>query len=98
VRLVERHAQGSDIILAYNCGEAGALQLFDRRLPPVASAAVRMRYRRPHAAGRRALVVGYSRDAAHFCSGYRVLTRISARPGLADHRRHTAELSQPEQI
>jgi hypothetical protein len=65
-------------ILADNYGEAGALQLFGRRLPPVASAAVTMRYWRPQAAGRRALVVGYSRDAAHFCSGYRVLTRISS--------------------
>jgi hypothetical protein len=98
VRLVERHAQGADMILADNYGEAGALQLFGRRLPPVASAAGTMRYGRPQAAGRRAPVVGYSRDAAHFRSGYRVLTRISARPGLAEHRRHAAELSQPEQV
>ena len=78
VRLVERHAEGADVIVADNYGEAGALELFGRRLPPVASAAVTMRYWRPQATGRRALVVGYSRAAARFCSGYRVLARISS--------------------
>jgi len=77
-RLVERHAEGADVIVAANYGEAGALELFGRRLPPVASADVTMRYWRPQAAGRRALVVGYSRDAARFCSGYRLLARISS--------------------
>jgi hypothetical protein len=77
VRLVERHAKGSDVIIADNYGEAGALELFGHHLPPVASAEVTMRYWRPRAAGRRALVVGYSRDAARFCRGYRVVTRIS---------------------
>jgi hypothetical protein len=37
-----------------------------------------MRYWRPHVIGRQALVVGYPRDAARFCSGYRVLARISS--------------------
>ena len=37
-----------------------------------------MRYWRPRVAGRQALVVGYSQRAAHFCSGYRVVARISA--------------------
>jgi hypothetical protein len=78
VRLVERHAEGADVIVADNYGEAGALELFGRRLPPVASADVTMRYWRPQAAGRRALVVGYSRDAARFCSGYRLRARISS--------------------
>jgi len=78
VRLVERHAEGADVIIADNYGEAGALELFGRHLPPVASAAVTMRYWRPHATGRRALVIGYSRVAAPFCSGYRVLARISS--------------------
>ena len=78
VRLVEEHAAGADVIVAENYGEAGALKLFGRGLPPVASADVTMRYWRPQAAGRRALVVGYSRRAARFCSGYRVLARISS--------------------
>jgi hypothetical protein len=78
VRLVERHSHGAEVIVADNYGEAGALELFGRRLPPVASADVTMRYWRPHAAGRRALVVGYPRRAARFCSGYRVLARISS--------------------
>jgi len=77
VRLVERHAAGTDVIVADNYGEAGALELFGRGLPPVASAAVTMRYWRPQVAGRRALVVGYTRRAAGFCSGYRVVARIS---------------------
>ena len=32
---------------------------------------------RPRVAGRRALVIGYSRRAAGFCSGYRVVAHIS---------------------
>jgi hypothetical protein len=43
VRLVERHAAGIDVIVADNYGEAGALELFGRGLPPVASADVTMR-------------------------------------------------------
>jgi hypothetical protein len=49
-----------------------------RRLPPVASADVTMRYWRPQAAGRRSLLIGYSRAAARFCTGYRLLARISS--------------------
>jgi 4-amino-4-deoxy-L-arabinose transferase-like glycosyltransferase len=78
VRLVERHAAGTDVIVADNYGEAGALELFGRGLPPVASADVTMRYWRPQVEGRRALVVGYSRHGAGFCSGYRIVARISA--------------------
>ena len=78
VRLVERHAERADVIVTDNYGEAGALQLFGHRLPPIASADVTMRYWRPQAAGRRALVIGYSRGDARFCTGYRVLARISS--------------------
>jgi hypothetical protein len=75
-RLVQRHAAGADVIVADNYGEAGALELFGRGLPPIASADVSMRYWRPSVTGRRALVIGYSRTAS-FCSGYRVLAHIS---------------------
>ena len=78
VRLVERHAADADVIVADNYGEAGALELFGRGLPPVASADVTMRYWRPRVTGLQALVVGYSRRAAGFCSAYRVVARISA--------------------
>ncbi len=75
--LVEAHAAGADVIVANNYGEAGALELFGHGLPPVASADVTMRYWRPQEAGRQALVIGYSRDEARFCSGYRLVARIS---------------------
>ena len=78
VRLVERHATGITVIVTDNYGEAGALVLFGRALPPVASAQVTMRYWRPQATGRQALVVGYSRQAASFCRTYRVVAHISA--------------------
>ena len=78
VRLVERHAAGADVIVADNYGEAGALELFGHGLPPIASADVTMRYWRPHVSGRQALVIGYSRRAAAFCTDYRVVARISA--------------------
>ena len=78
VRLVERHAAGAHVIVTDNYGEAGALDLFGGDLPPVASAAVTMRYWRPRVAGSRALVVGYSRRAAGFCTGYRVVALVSS--------------------
>jgi len=97
VHLVERHAAGANVIVAANYGEAGALKVFGRGLPPVASADVTMRYWRPQVAGRRALVVGYSRRAAVFCSGYSVLAHISTANGsdeggepIADCIRFTA--------
>jgi hypothetical protein len=37
-----------------------------------------MRYWRPRVAGRRALLVGYSRHAASFCHSYHLVARISA--------------------
>lgn len=78
VRLVERYAGGADVIVASNYGEAGALELFGRGLPAVASGQVTLRYWRPDVTGRRALVVGFSRADAAFCRGYRVVARISA--------------------
>lgn len=73
MRKVERLAGGTDVIVASNYGEAGALELFGHGLPPVASVDVTMRYWRPEANGRRALLVGYSRRAADFCAGSRIV-------------------------
>ncbi len=77
VRLVERHARGADVIVASNYGEAGALRLFGRGLPPVGSGQVTMRYWRPRVTGRKALVIGFSRGTASFCSGYRVVAAVT---------------------
>ncbi len=77
VRLVERHAPGADVIIASNYGEAGALRLFGRGLPPVGSGQVTMRYWRPRVTGRKALVIGFSRRTASFCSGYRVVAAVT---------------------
>jgi hypothetical protein len=63
-------------VLTLNYGEAGALELFGRDLPPVASGDVTFRYWRPKVDGRRALLVGFSKDDADFCRGYRVVARI----------------------
>ncbi len=55
---------------------------FERSSPSLAAigvaADVTMRYWRPQVAGQRALLMGYSGRAATFCSGYRVVARISA--------------------
>jgi len=57
--------------------EAGALELFGRGLPPVASADVTFRYWRPPVAGRHAILVGFGQGkASGFCSGYTLLGRI----------------------
>lgn len=85
VRQVERLAGGTDVIVASNYGEAGALELFGRGLPPVASVDVTMRYWRPAVTGRRALVVGYSRAHAGFCRNFRLVARI-ATPHGSDER------------
>ena len=85
VRQVERLAAGADVVVAANYGEAGALELFGRGLPPVASADVTMRYWRPAVRGRRALVVGYSRRAADFCVRFRLVGHV-ATPHGSDER------------
>jgi hypothetical protein len=74
-RTVEGVARGSDVIVASNYGEAGALILYGHGLPPVASGEVTMRYWRPDVAGRRAIVIGF--DHENFCGpDYRVVARI----------------------
>jgi hypothetical protein len=85
VRQVERLAGGSDVIVTSNYGEAGALELFGRGLPPVGSVDVTMRYWRPEGPGRRVLLVGYSRRAAGFCAGYRRIAAV-ATPRGSDER------------
>ena len=75
-RAVGASVGGADVVLAQNYGEAGALELFGRGLPPVGSGAVTFRYWRPRVEGRRALLVGYTGADAPFCSGYRPLGAI----------------------
>ena len=74
---VERLSRSANVVLALNYGEAGALELFGRHLPPVASGHVTFRYWRPQVTGRHALLVGLTRQDARFCRGYRVVGRIA---------------------
>jgi 4-amino-4-deoxy-L-arabinose transferase-like glycosyltransferase len=74
---VGRLANGANVVVTRNYGEASALELFGHNLPPVASAHVTFRYWRPQVAGRRAILVGYPEaTAAGFCRGYTLLGRI----------------------
>jgi MFS family permease len=74
---VARLAQGADVIVTSNYGEAGALELFGHGLSPVASTDVTFRYWRPLVAGRRATLVGFTDgQVSGFCHGYRRLGRI----------------------
>jgi len=76
-RTVEGVAPGANVVVASNYGEAGALILYGRGLPPVASGDVTMRFWRPSVVGRRAVVVGWSRAESRFCGpDYRVVARI----------------------
>jgi hypothetical protein len=77
-RDAERYAAGSDVVIASNYGEAGALELFGHGLPPIASGHASFRYWRPAIAGRRALLVGFEFFGAEasFCRDYRILARI----------------------
>jgi hypothetical protein len=76
-RTVEQQATGADVVLASNYGEAGALDIFGRGLPPVATPDVTFRYWRPAVTGRSALLVGFARVDATFCTGFRVVARIA---------------------
>ncbi len=70
-------AGGTDVVLAHNYGEAGALELFGHNLPPVASADMTFRFWRPAVSGRKALLVGFTKQEASFCRGYRLVGRIA---------------------
>jgi hypothetical protein len=86
VRQIEHLAVGVDVIVASNYGEAGALQLFGHHLPPVASADKTMRYWRPAAVGRHALLVGYTPTAAAgFCSDYHLVASVSTPDSSDEH-------------
>jgi len=76
-RTVARVSNGASLVLASNYGEAGALDVFGRDLPPVATPEVTFRYWRPAVSGRRAVVIGFSRAQATFCTGYRLVARIA---------------------
>jgi len=74
---VGRLSGGASVVVTSNYGEAGALELFGHGLPPVASAAVTLRYWRPAVVGRRAILVGFPKaKASGFCRGYTLLARI----------------------
>ena len=74
---VAREARGVQVIVAANYGEAGALALYGRHLPPLASPDVSLRFWRPRVSGRRALLVGFGATEAPFCSDYRVVARVA---------------------
>lgn len=74
-RTVEGASAGADVVIARNYGEAGALVVFGRGLPPVASGHVSFRYWRPHVSGRRAVLVGFG--PVPWCAGYRVVARVA---------------------
>ena len=75
-RQVGRLTAGRDVVIADNYGEAGALELFGRGLPPVASTDMTFRFWRPSVVGRRALLVGFTRRQAVFCRSYTIRGRI----------------------
>jgi len=76
-RDVKRLSHAADLVLTLNYGEAGALELFGHDLPPVASGQVSFRYWRPAVNGRRALLVGLTKQRARFCHNYRIVGRIA---------------------
>jgi Dolichyl-phosphate-mannose-protein mannosyltransferase len=83
---VGRLAGGADVVVTINYGEASALELFGRGLPPIASTNVTFRYWRPPVAGRHAILVGFGPGkASGFCSGYTLLGRIEM--PTANHER-----------
>lgn len=83
---VGRLASGANVVVTSNYGEAGALELFGRGLPPVASAHETFRYWQPTVTGRTAILVGFPEGkASGFCRGYTLLGRIQM--PTANHER-----------
>ncbi len=77
-RTVAANARGNEVVLARNYGEAGAIELFGGRgLPPVASPNVTFRYWRPAVSGGEAVLVGFTKADATFCTRFRIVTRIA---------------------
>lgn len=74
---VSREAAGAQVVIAANYGEAGAIALYGRHLPPLASPDVTLRFWRPSVAGREALLVGFGAGEARFCTSYAVVARIA---------------------
>jgi len=72
-----RAVDGAQVVIAQNYGEAGALALYGKGLPPLASPDVTLRFWRPRVSGRQALLVGYEAAEAPFCEDYRVAARIA---------------------
>jgi hypothetical protein len=84
-RDVKRLSHAPDLVLTLNYGEAGALELFGHNLPPIASGHVSFRYWRPTENGRRALLVGLTKQQARLCQNYRIVGRI-AMPVTSEER------------
>jgi hypothetical protein len=74
---VGRLSAGEPVVVAANYGEAGALDLYGRGLPPVASGHMSFRYWAPPQTAMHGLVVGYDRAfLGQICSSHRVVARI----------------------
>ncbi len=74
---VGRLSAGEPVVVAANYGEAGALDLYGRGLPPVASGHMSFRYWAPPPTATQGLVVGYDRGfLGQICSSYRVVAQI----------------------
>ncbi len=74
---VAAQAQGAQVVITANYGEAGALALYGRHLPPIASPDVTLRFWRPQVGGRNAVLVGFAAGEAPFCRGYRIVGRVA---------------------
>ena len=83
VRTVERAASGAPVVVAANYGEAGALDLLGRGLPPLASGHLSYRYWRPDVDPARGVVVGFDEPAlARLCSRFEVVARLEIPYGV----------------
>ncbi len=70
-------------VIAANYGEAGALDVLGRGLPPTASGHMSYRYWRPRVASRSVVVVGYEPSfLGSLCARYRVVTHIRIPYGI----------------
>jgi len=85
---VRTAAAGTPVVVASNYGEAGALELFGSRLPPVASGDMSFRYWHPPLGAATGVVVGYdASDLARLCASHRTVARVTMPRGVSNEER-----------
>jgi hypothetical protein len=85
---VDGAAAGAPVVVAANYGEAGALELFGRHLPPVASGDMSFRYWHQPLTASHGIVVGYDlSQLSTLCRTHDVVARVTMPRGVSNQEK-----------